>query len=131
MQDLPMATDPRTGTGVFGYGQFTGHRAIATGREFTDDEKSRVHTLVALELPFALHGFTGTYTIDSTCNASVVIRERPREIAGHFLGLSDMNSAVQHLKLVPDNWGYINYTGSPDFNGNAVQKRQGRVSESY
>lgn len=110
MNNMPIAVNPRTGVGVSGWGSFSGIRVVKAPREFSDNEKRKVCTHIRLELPFALHGMTGTYTIGESCQLSIRVLERPKDVAGYSISLPEMNEAVKHMKLDPDNWGYVNFT---------------------
>jgi hypothetical protein len=110
MNNIPMASNPRTGVGVHGTGSFTSIRATLNGREFLDNEINRVHTLVRLELPFALHGIAGLYIIGESCMLKIAVHERPKGIAGYNIGLPEVDKATKHMKLDPDNWGHVNFT---------------------
>ena len=94
--------------------------ALETGvnqRQFCPREIPQVHTHVLLELPFALHDMTGTYTIDTRSVVTIQVAERPKDIAGHNIGLQ-MSEDVTHLKLDPDNWGHVNFTkATVEFSG--------------
>jgi len=103
-----MIFDPKTGIGLGGSGSAL--RSILNPREFVEHEIPNVHTHVFLRLSFALHGFTGTYTIARGVQLSVRIRETPKEVAAYHLGLPEVTETVKNMKLEPDNWGHVNFT---------------------
>lgn len=131
MNNVPMAVNPRTGAGVHGYGTFSAFQVVLNKREFSEREIHQVRTNVLLELPFALHGMTGTYTIDASCVVRIQIAERPKDVAGYNIGLPEMNDAVKHMKLDPDNGGYVNFTNAIlEFNGYRVIQPPGDIKTS-
>jgi hypothetical protein len=82
---------------------------IINSKTFSEEEKSKVHTLIRVELPFAVHGLAGQLPADEY-DVMFQIKERQPEIADLFLGGAGVYRGAPHLKLVPDPWGYVNYT---------------------
>ncbi len=111
MKDTPMIYNPKTGVGFGGGGGVSDFRGISNPREFSKEELTNVHTHILLKLPFALHGFTGTYTIGHGIQLGIRIKENPIEVATYNLGQLEARS-VKNMKLVPDNWGCVNFTNA-------------------
>jgi hypothetical protein len=109
MQQIPMAANPRTDAGVIG-GPVSNLRVRRNPRTFTEQEQPTVTSHIRVDLPFALHGMTGVYKMGSGCTLALSIKERPLPVAATNVGLPDINEAVEHLKLVPDIHGLVNYT---------------------
>lgn len=109
MTRTPSAINPTTGGGISGSGLYTALETGVNQRQFSPPQISKVRTHVLLELPFALHDMTGTYTIDTRCVVTIQVAERPKEVAGYNTGLH-MGEDVTHIKLDPDNWGHVNFT---------------------
>jgi len=108
----PSAMNPTTGAGLLGPGPFGAFEVVQNPRAFSPGEIGLVQTHVLLELPFALHGVTGTYTIDQTCVVTIQIVERPKDVAGYHLGLPVVSDSVEHMRLQPDTWGHVNFTSA-------------------
>jgi hypothetical protein len=102
------AINALTRSGVMGDGAFGIVRMALNPRKFTPEEESSVTSHIRLDLPFAMHGMicSAQYQ-DFSMNMSVC--ERPKEIAGYNIGLSEMGPGVKHVRLEPDPWGHVNY----------------------
>lgn len=111
MEDTPTIYNPKTGVAFGGVGGagVSDFRGVLNPREFLENELPNVHTHILLKLPFALHSFTGTYTIGQGIQLGIRIKENPKEVATYNLGRLEARS-VKNMKLVPDNWGCVNFT---------------------
>lgn len=136
MEDKPMLYNPKakawlSATGGPGGPGISEFRIIANRRDFSKTEMPNVHTHVLLRLPFALHGFAHSYKDDVNSLLNIFIKENPINVAAYNLGRLEHKN-VSHLKLIPDNWGYVNYTEAHfDIVGFRELSLPGRVQDLY
>lgn len=108
MTNKPYVQNSKLGLGFSGDGVFSNIQYGRNSREFSVDEKARVHTIFQLDLPFCLHGIQGNWEISDISGLRIFTQTVPREVAQFTTGFDEIVSPG--FCLSPDNWGKVNYS---------------------